>query len=442
MAGQDVLGRFRQLPPKARLEIGLHSAYDPVFHAAVNSLVEERQIDLLGSLAADTLPPQRLATVAKAIGADALAIDAMLKCPDWLSSRLPDLLICLKRASGDLYMKFLRKLLDQRPDLMGSAEMHALLHRELTRMFGAEAAQSIGGRELDPKREYDRAVKIVGVAKFRDEGRLAELCIQDLMGVCDHVIVYDDRSCDGSIDALKSRWDGSRLTVATLPGQTAFNEKVIYDLLFDEARARQATHILMLDADERLSPALADRSVMRSLAAQSDPGEAVTVRWDQFVGDGFLSYDRFEGLGYCDRLVQTQKTLLYADDGAATHYDLALHNPITPKGFPTRRLYVHDTRYAIHHFDKLNIEATAQKVDWYLLKDVVQDGVPVEHALRRYIPQGHILSYHKGKTAVCEQLAGLEVYQQRCNKTRAADIEMWMEGIGPTERMFLLTSPI
>ncbi len=107
---------------------------------------------------------------------------------------------------------------------------------------------------------------ISAVIKAKDEARHIADCINSLRGFAQEIIVVDDESEDGTAEIARRL--GARVIAASSAGESV---NILDKIGFRAARGRW---ILRIDADERMSPALAER-----LAAVAREGRYAGVRF-------------------------------------------------------------------------------------------------------------------------------------------------------------------
>lgn len=117
-------------------------------------------------------------------------------------------------------------------------------------------------------------MKLVASMVVRNElGRYLEESLSSLLEFCDEVVVFDDRSDDGTSDYLLSLLKKNVRVFLNENGQTFFeHEGAIRQRLLNATLAYRPTHILAIDADEFIS----DGKALR--AAVSGDGQVWTLQ--------------------------------------------------------------------------------------------------------------------------------------------------------------------
>ncbi len=229
-------------------------------------------------------------------------------------------------------------------------------------------------------RESPNYFKLVGITKVKNEGGLTNLAVNHMLEYCDEVIISD--ASDTPIDEKKLDGFGR---VKIIKQQQPFNEKIIYDDLYLEARKSKATHIMHLDVDERLSAKWGPEELRRT-ASYLTAGESIAVPWDQLYDIGGaikkLDYDIAFGDFTFIKLNPPYKDLIYCDDGNSQHHLLKLHCPYIPEGFPSRR-YIAEK--SLNHLEGLSIENYILKCNKYYEFDYGINS-NFDLAIGRYLP--------------------------------------------------------
>lgn len=243
-------------------------------------------------------------------------------------------------------------------------------------------------REKIVKHWDEKDVVLAGITKIKNEGKWGVDCILNLSMLCDQVFVCDD----GSVDQLLETKFPDNVFVYRRDNDF-FDEQDIYEGLFRSARAKGATHMMMLDADERLDASSADE--LKQLCTFLPKGSSLVVDWHQVVGEGIIDYDWYTShVGHITKFLPPKKDLIYCDDGAARHRPMRIHNSFIPAGYPNRR--VRASRPAIYHYDKTSIDSVRIKHDWYLLREATDYKTEQHRIFFRYASAA--LLYHRPLT--------------------------------------------
>lgn len=265
-------------------------------------------------------------------------------------------------------------------DFWRTPSFHAFYYREAQRAIGG-AAESLAKITLARDGSGARSKRrLVGIAKFRNEGEKVRACVTSLLAYCERVVVYDDRSVDGCCLQLASEF-GDRVDVSRNTSH-GFNEQKIYDYLFAQARRRGATHIMHLDADELLASRLA--SCIDQIIATLEPGEAFSAPWTQVYDERAIDFGAFRSLPLDIKGLPPYKDVIYCDDGAAIHHPLPIHNPWIPAGYPLRRMISADAEAGIVHLERANPENGRIKTDWYITQELTTYDRSFDAVVGRY----------------------------------------------------------
>lgn len=296
-----------------------------------------------------------------------------------LSSLALDAIVATQSFNSELHRLLITRVAEIKPDLRVSPTIDAFFSRK-SQDLGIET--NFSSKKL---RSTDE-LHIIGITKVKNEGALVSECVGNLLKFCDEVLIFDNHSSDSCAEEAQKNFGGERITIFHEPDIHIFDEQIIYDRLFFEARARYATHMVLIDADEKASPDLGDYKGLRERARCLHAGDALAVPFRQVSGKGFMDYNSFSALNEQRHLLAPYKDFLYADDGFAVHRKGALHNPWIPQGFPRNRYFIHDDQTCLLHFEKANPIKPLIKNDWYILNELLTYHASFAHILGQYLP--------------------------------------------------------
>eukprot|EP00004_Rigifila_ramosa_P019157 TRINITY_DN4839_c0_g1_i9.p1 TRINITY_DN4839_c0_g1~~TRINITY_DN4839_c0_g1_i9.p1 ORF type:complete len:184 (+),score=47.83 TRINITY_DN4839_c0_g1_i9:283-834(+) len=115
--------------------------------------------------------------------------------------------------------------------------------------------------------------RIVAMVHVRDSVRLLPSYFASLNATVDLFVVMDNNSTDGTaafLDAAERQYPLVRLFFSA--EKEVWQEKLMKQILLDTARQHGATHLMFLDADERLTDSLGS-GLLRRLGRLLRPGE-------------------------------------------------------------------------------------------------------------------------------------------------------------------------
>ncbi len=311
--------------------------------------------------------------------------------------------------------------------------LHALLD-QLTRSApaGVRAGLDILPARHDgaPRRA---AIRIAGIVKVHNEGERVVRTVGSMLAFCDHVVLWDHGSDDGSIDALERAMHAERSRLEVIRSTTPeYNERIIYDGLFARARAKGATHICHFDADEVLAVTLPPER-LREVAAGLEPGDTACVELVQLVGTQgeYIDYANTRGWAASHYYLPHWRDFLFADDGRTLHAQAHLHGGWLPHGSPRRRLFVDPAHAVNFHMDKADAVAARIKNDWYKAKELVLHGFPVEKLVYRYmfyaLTYAYLTNYLGTRPATGPTMdAAIEA---RRTAEKAVELQRWLSNI-------------
>ena len=222
-------------------------------------------------------------------------------------------------------------------------------------------------------------VTLIGITKVKDEGPLLLELLDHLLTFCDHVVVSD--ASDPPAASMIPGHVASRVTI--IPQLQPYDEAKTFESLVNRALSLKATHILHMDADERLSEQISPEQ-LRSTAATLGTGEALAVPWIQLLNDDGpkrILFEQFSEFSF-GRLRPHYRDLVIAAPTVVSYPEMPLHCPWTPEGVPIRRVFAN---IPLLHLEGLNHRHWIQKYNSYfhwdfsLSRDMVL-------AIRRYLP--------------------------------------------------------
>lgn len=119
------------------------------------------------------------------------------------------------------------------------------------------------------------AAKLTVLIPCKNERKNIRACIESVAGIADELLIADSGSVDGTIDVVKSL-HGCRLIEREYRNSADFKNWAIPQARFD--------WILLLDADERITPALAEE-IRRTLARPDEQIDGYAIgRLNHFLG--------------------------------------------------------------------------------------------------------------------------------------------------------------
>jgi len=385
-------GRFARLDPDALYNLAREwKDFETAFGMCLNAVLLQGRKELAARIAAQMgeakLAPafylyRTAGLVDEAMKLAEGPVPSLIKPDAGLPGIVLDAVAAARSARPELHRELLRKIIAAAPDLKWSPATHTFLYEEARAALGEEQAQVLGRRAAPASQAKD--VCIAGLTRVRNEGELVSQCAENMLSFCDFVLIFDHNSDDGAPEEAKLCF-GARVEILRQPDMELFDEKRVNEHLFSRAREKKATHMVLVDADERISPRLTDLQTVRAYAGALVPGEALTVPYRQVWEDGFVDYKRFAGLNDTARFLTPFRDFLYCDDGHALHRSMKLHTPWLPDNYPARRHFIGDFELANLHFEKANGLNGMIKNDLYILRELFHFNTPLPTVLARYL---------------------------------------------------------
>ena len=204
-------------------------------------------------------------------------------------------------------------------------------------------------------------MKLIALIPAKNEEQMIVACIKSLDNVADEVIVYDDHSTD-STAAIAERC-GATVITGNYQTQSGWPEYEIRECLLAEARKRQATHFLALDADEAITPNFA--KVAREQLATLNPGDTLSLRWITLWKD--TEHERVDGV-----FNNLYKDFAFCDDQTSHHQYAFLGVGRTPHAPHGKRQILPHHLGGILHFQYVVWDKTQTKQAWYKCSELIK----------------------------------------------------------------------
>jgi len=193
-------------------------------------------------------------------------------------------------------------------------------------------------------------MKIIALLPVKNEAWVLRHCLSSL-SFCDEILAIDDNSTDGTRSILEE------FKCTILPFDTStdigWKEHAIRSYLVDEARKREATHLVAIDGDEAFS----DRFIQdaRALMMRMKPGESFTMPWVD-VTSPTTTLTTF-----------IPKAFVLCDDQKNNFKSAFIHVPRVP--YIQSSTIMLDLPYAVLHFQLLNRPKHEYKKIWYMMSE-------------------------------------------------------------------------
>jgi glycosyltransferase involved in cell wall biosynthesis len=204
-------------------------------------------------------------------------------------------------------------------------------------------------------------MKIIALIPAKNEELLLPICLKSLQAVVDEVIVYDDHSTDNTVAIAKEY--GAVVISENYTTDSGWPEYEIREHLLKEARSRDATHILSLDADEALTPNFA--KVARGHLTTLEPGDTLSLRWITLWKNE--SRERVDGV-----FKSLYKDFAFCDDYISHHQYAFLGVGRVPKTTKGTEHTVPIELGGILHFQYATWEKAQMKQAWYRCSELLK----------------------------------------------------------------------
>lgn len=205
-------------------------------------------------------------------------------------------------------------------------------------------------------------MKTIALIPAKNEEILLPLCLESLKLVADEIIVYDDHSTDATAEIARKY--GAHVITESYATNSGWPEYEIRERLLLEARARKATHIISLDADEALTPNFA--KVAKDYLSKLKPGDALSLRWITLWKNE--RNERIDGV-----FADLYKDFAFCDDNVSHHQYAFLGVGRIPHNLSGQHNKVPLELGGILHFQYATWGKTQIKQAWYRCSELIKN---------------------------------------------------------------------
>lgn len=224
-------------------------------------------------------------------------------------------------------------------------------------------------------------MKIIAVMPLRNEEWVLEYSLKSLP-FADEILAINDRSTDGTEEILKKY--GATIIALDTSTKIGWKEYDIRMYLLEEARKRNATHIIALDGDEACSAEF--QKDAREIFSKLKPGQAIQMEWVNIcTPTTYLPPRIYKNFAFCD-------------DGASTHNKSFLHVSRVPET-NIEPLLLQD-KYCVFHYQCLNPRRSTYKQIWYMMSELIKKNRPakkINHTYS-YVTKGVCVPFEENRT--------------------------------------------
>ena len=203
------------------------------------------------------------------------------------------------------------------------------------------------------------APKIIGLVPVRNEEARIGLCLRALALVADAIIVLDDNSDDGTVQAVEGLADECNIVeIITKQGQRWFRDETgDRNLMLQAGRAHGGTHFIVLDADEAFTGNLVDSDELRTQILELEVGFSLALHWIQlWKSIHYYRTDRlFDGAGRQHGILSSGcMACIFRDDGVSMYEGDFIHTRRVPEALSNKSLVIKDLEVGLLHFQFVN----------------------------------------------------------------------------------------
>jgi glycosyltransferase involved in cell wall biosynthesis len=204
-------------------------------------------------------------------------------------------------------------------------------------------------------------MKVIALIPAKNEELLLPLCLESLQTVADEIVVYNDHSTDRTEEVAKEY--GAVVISENYTSDSGWPEYEIRERLLLEARSRNATHVLSLDADEALTPSFA--KIAREHLSKLQSGDTLSLRWITLWKN--TDEERVDGV-----FENLYKDFAFCDDFKSHHQYAFLGVGRVPKPTESTCHTVPTELGGILHFQYAAWERTQIKQAWYRCSELIK----------------------------------------------------------------------
>jgi len=200
--------------------------------------------------------------------------------------------------------------------------------------------------------------KVIGLMRIRNEANIISFSLRALAQYTDAIIVFDDRSNDGTIEALQSLKTECKIEAIVLKKLDKFTESEDLNQLLQKGREYGGSHFVVLDADEALTSNFIEDKLLGKLILGLNPGDTLWLNWIQ-LWRTTREYRRDESIW-----TWNYKPIIFCDDGfSRIDYELVHANRVPTRSGKQYKLTGFD--YGLLHFQFVNWRNLLVKQAWY-----------------------------------------------------------------------------
>jgi len=192
-------------------------------------------------------------------------------------------------------------------------------------------------------------MKIIALLPVKNEAWVLRKCLSSLT-FCDEIIAIDDNSSDSTSKILEEF--KCKILHFNTHTDVGWSEYAIRSHLLEEARRRNATHMVAIDGDEMFSDAFKEEA--RGIFASLKSGEMLSLPWIDVVDSHTILNSTID------------KVFAWSDDGVSSFNQGFIHIPRIPH---TRHVKKLDLPYAVIHFQHINKVRHEYKKVWYMMSE-------------------------------------------------------------------------
>lgn len=204
-------------------------------------------------------------------------------------------------------------------------------------------------------------MKIIALIPAKNEEKSLPLCIGSLKSWVDEIIVYDDHSTDNTRQVALN--NGCVVITENFSNQSGWPEYEIRERLLAEARTRNATHLVGIDADEIFTPAFI--KIAKIKLEEMEPGDSMSLRWITLWKEN--TTERIDGI-----FANLYKQFIFCDNHVSHHQYAFLGVGRIPHFSDGKVIKCDYNLGGVLHYQFATWEKTQIKQAWYRCSELIK----------------------------------------------------------------------
>ena len=194
--------------------------------------------------------------------------------------------------------------------------------------------------------------------RVRNEANIIAFSVRALAQYTDAIIIFDDRSNDGTIEILQSLKTECKIETIIPKSLDKHSDSEDRNQLLQKGREYGGTHFIVVDADEALTANFLENQILRKFILGLDPGETLWLNWIHLwrTTNEYRHDNSIWAWNY--------KPIIFCDDGfSQIDYELVHPNRVPTNAGKKYKLTGYE--YGLLHFQFVKWRNLLVKQAWY-----------------------------------------------------------------------------